>query len=274
MYDDWEGHCYSRLQEVKKAEAAIEDASDSPDTIPTLKEELKVAIEKLPQVYDPRKLQTLQSEDILQQAKALEPQADQVVTTFTKLKRKKEELTLKTPTPEIAVDPVEEVGTEGRAYSTPVARRSTRKPRREKDAEEAQETDATTATTGAVDVEVIGPTEAPAEPTQETTNAKRLKKKPAEAKDFSNGDFRVDLQFEMEDKWVAVKSNLIDIIQALKSKKQGSRSKVVVPALEAISGMCKRLKLAGRKPSQFIVSGKKSEQGVDLILFDIPTGRA
>ncbi|KAL3691296.1 hypothetical protein R1sor_004947 [Riccia sorocarpa] len=258
----------------KKQRARLRMHRDSPETILTLKEELKVAVEKLPQVYDPRKLQTLQSEDTLQQAKALEPRADQVITTFTKLKRKKEELTPKTLSPEIAVDPIEDVGTEGLADSTPVARRSIRKPRRKKDAEEALETEATTATTGAVDVEVIGPTEAPVEPTQETRNAKRLKKKPAEAKDFSNGEFRVDLQFEMEDKWVAVKSNLIDIIHALKSKKQGSRSKVHVPALEAITGMCKRLKLAGRKPRQFIVNGKKCEQGVDLILFDIPTGRA
>ncbi|KAL3700364.1 hypothetical protein R1sor_018386 [Riccia sorocarpa] len=164
--------------------------------------------------------------------------------------------------------------------STPAYKKSNKKVKNKKpDVEEPPPpTEIPTKTTGTksngvVDVEVIE-SAAPPEQTQETRNPKRLKKKPAEANDFSNGEYREDLQFMMEQKWVPIKSNLLDIILALRSKKQTARSRVPVAAIEAISGICKRLKLAGRRPRPFVVNGKKCEQGVDLIMYDIPTGTA
>ncbi|KAL3679618.1 hypothetical protein R1sor_022574 [Riccia sorocarpa] len=250
LFNDWEGHCFERLQELKQSEAALKAASGDPDSIPTLTADLKLAEEKLPHVYDPRKLQNLSDDECLEQAKALEPRADQVVTTFTKLKRKKEELTPKTPIVEIQPEQAEQIPPtiDGLTYSTPAPRRSARKPMKKKDEDNEPSTEprqepSTTATTGPVEVEVEVndvPVVQP-EPTQEIRNQKRLKKKPAESKDFANGEFREDLQFEMEDKWVAVRANLLEVIVSLKSKKQGGRTRVIVPALEAISGICKRL---------------------------------
>ncbi|KAL3702250.1 hypothetical protein R1sor_020272 [Riccia sorocarpa] len=280
MNNDWEGLCYERLQELKKLELALEEAKQNPDALPAIEADIVLAKEKLPQVFDPRKLQTLSKEDSLQQAISLEPRADQVITTFMKLKRKKEELTPKTPTAEATPDAVDDAPTEGRGKSTPAYKKSNKKVKNKKpDVEEPEPpTEIPTKTTGtkstgAVDVEVIE-SAAPPEQTQETRNPKRLKKKPAEANDFSNGEYREDLQFCMEQKWVPIKSNLLDIILALKSKKQTARSRMQVPAIEAISGICKRLRLAGRRPRPFVVNGKKCEQGVDLIMYDIPTGRA
>ncbi|KAL3701630.1 hypothetical protein R1sor_019652 [Riccia sorocarpa] len=274
MFHDWEGHCFERLQELKQSEAALKAASGDPNSIPTLTTDLKLADEKLlPHVYDPRKLQNLSDDECLEQAKALEPRADQVVTTFTKLKRKEEELTPKTSIVEIQPEQAEEIPptTDGLTDSTPAPRRSTRKPRKKKDEDDEPSTEqrqepSTTATTGPVEVEVeVEVNDVPVvqpdqpEPTQEIRNPKRLKKKPAESKDFANGEFREDLQFEMEDKWVVVRANLLEVIVSLKSKKQGGRTRVTVPALEAISGICKRLKLAGRRPRPFTVNKKKSE---------------
>ncbi|KAL3692953.1 hypothetical protein R1sor_006604 [Riccia sorocarpa] len=93
--------------ELKQSESALEAASQDPESIPGLKADLKLAEEKLQQVFDPRKLQSLSSEECLEQANALEPRADQVVMTFTKLKRKKEELTPKTPSLEKQMSHVE-----------------------------------------------------------------------------------------------------------------------------------------------------------------------
>ncbi|KAL3696454.1 hypothetical protein R1sor_010530 [Riccia sorocarpa] len=286
MFDDWEDLCFTKLQELRKAEVALEESSQDPDSKPSLEAERKSAEEKLLHVFDPRKLQNLSAEECLEQAKALEPRADQVVTSFTKLKRKKEEATPKTPTPEKIPEQVEEPATEGLAESSPAPKKNTRKSKKNKDVDDVPSKENPTSTTGAVDVEVLDatadPTASQAEPkrttqaeqTQETRNPKRLKKKLVEAKDFSNGEFRIDLQFTMEDKWVAVKSSLHNIILALKSKKQGAWSRGTVPALEAVTGICKRLKEAGRRPRKFLINKKKVEQGVDLILFDIPTGRS
>ncbi|KAL3684780.1 hypothetical protein R1sor_002802 [Riccia sorocarpa] len=236
MFNDWEGHCFERLQELKQSEAALKAASGDPDSIPTSTADLKLAEEKLPHVYDPRKLQNLSDDECFEQAKALEPRADQVVTTFTKLKRKKEKLTPKTPIVEIHPEQVEEILTMTDGLTVhPLRGRSARKPRRKKDADDEPSTEprqepSTTATTGPVEV-----------------------------------------KFTMKDKWVAVRANLLEVIVSLKSKKQEGRTRVKVLALEAISGICKRLKLAGRRPRPFTVNKKKSEQGVDLLMYDIPT---
>ncbi|KAL3686731.1 hypothetical protein R1sor_013040 [Riccia sorocarpa] len=213
------------IQGAEAIRGGLKAASGDPDSIPTLTADLKLAEEKLPHVYDPRKLQNLFDDDCLEKAKALEPRADQVVTTFTKLKRKKEELTPKTPIVEIHPEQAEEIPTptdgltcnrhftscldasEGRgptsampslffhflkyvasfANSTPIPRRSARKPRKKKDADDEPSTEprqepSTTATTGPVEVEVNDEPVVQPEPTQEIRNSKRLKKKPAEAK--------------------------------------------------------------------------------------------
>ncbi|KAL3676856.1 hypothetical protein R1sor_026804 [Riccia sorocarpa] len=104
-------------------------------------------------------------------------------------------------------------------------------------------------------------------------NAKRLRKR-VETKDLSNEEFRQDLQFVMEDKWVAVKSDLMDVIHTLKKKKQSGRVKTPVPAIDELAKMCRRLKVAGRRPRPFLINGQKTEQGADLIMLDIPTGRS
>ncbi|KAL3692230.1 hypothetical protein R1sor_005881 [Riccia sorocarpa] len=191
MFDDWEEHCYSRLQELSTAQMALVDSSLNPENVPALEAEVKLAEEKLPQVFDPRKLQVLPDEESAKQATAIEPRADQVVTTFTKLKRKKEEVTPKTPTVENDSDKPHDGTTEGRADSTPAPTKSNRKPRRKK-VEKVAEPPSENATES-VAVEVISPEEA-AQPTeepqkeqpQENRTAKRLKKK-AEVKDFANG---------------------------------------------------------------------------------------
>ncbi|KAL3675546.1 hypothetical protein R1sor_025494 [Riccia sorocarpa] len=177
MNDDWEGLCYERLQELKKLELALEEAKQNPDTMPAIEADIVLAKEKLRQVFDPRKLQSLSKEDSLQQAIILEPRADQVITTFTKLKRKKEESTPKTPTAEATPDAVDDAPKEGRAESTHAYKKSNKKVKnKNQDVEEQpppkEIPTITTGTksTGPVDVEVIE-SAALAEQTQEARSA-------------------------------------------------------------------------------------------------------
>ncbi|KAL3686488.1 hypothetical protein R1sor_009062 [Riccia sorocarpa] len=44
--------------------------------------------------------------------------------------------------------------------------------------------------------------------------------------------------------------------------------------MEELTSICKRLRVAGRRPRPFIINGKKAEQGADLIFLSIPTGRS
>ncbi|KAL3682167.1 hypothetical protein R1sor_000189 [Riccia sorocarpa] len=96
-------------------------------------------------------------------------------------------------------------------------------------------------------------------------NHKRKKK--AETNDFSNGEFRNDLFFSMERRWVPIKSSLPQTIEALRMKKQaGSRGKSAPPAIEELNSMCFCLKSVGRTRKPFVIDGKKSEKGADLIM--------
>ncbi|KAL3683638.1 hypothetical protein R1sor_001660 [Riccia sorocarpa] len=164
------------------------------------------------------------------------------------------------------------------AESTPAAPKSIWKTRKKK-AEIAPELPAQNPSTEpvqAVEVAVEDTATAveTAEQAPENRTAKRIKKKPAETKDFVNGEYRQDLQFAMDKKWVPVESSLGDVIHALRSKKQGAGSRAAVPGLETISLMCGRLRMVGRRPKPFMIKNAKSDQGADLILFDIPSGRA
>ncbi|KAL3691550.1 hypothetical protein R1sor_005201 [Riccia sorocarpa] len=125
--------------------------------------------------------------------------------------------------------------------------------------------------------EIVGPIQIPetrAEKEQGGDRNAKLLRKRTETKETSNGEFRQDLQFAMDDKWVAVYSNLMDVIQSLKKKKQAGRQRTPIPAIDEVAKMCKRLKVAGRRPRPFIINGQKMDRGADLIMIDIPTGRA
>ncbi|KAL3701005.1 hypothetical protein R1sor_019027 [Riccia sorocarpa] len=281
MYDHWESHCYGRFQEFAMTEVALAESSQEPERILGLEAEMKTAQEKLQQVFDPRKLQSLSADECLAQAKEFEPRADQVVTTFTKLKRKKDDQTPKTPTIEV-VEEAKDGGNSGRADSTPAAPKSNRRPRKKK-AEIAPEVPAQNPSTEPVEaVEAVEAAvkdtgtaaETALEQAPEIRTAKRIKKKSAETKDFVNGEYRQDLQFAMEQKWVPVEASLGDVIHALRSKKQGAGSRAAVPALEALSSMCARLRAVGRRPKPFMIKNSKSDQGADLIMYDIPSDRA
>ncbi|KAL3693092.1 hypothetical protein R1sor_006743 [Riccia sorocarpa] len=274
MYDDWESHCYGRFQEWVTAEVALAESSQQPERIPELEAELKTAQEKLQQVFDPRKLQSLSADECLAQAKEFEPRADQVVTTFTKLKRKKDDQMPKTPTIEVDEE-AKDGGNFGGADSTPTAPKSNRRPRKKK-AEIAPEVPAHNPSREPVEAveAAVEDTGTAAETAPEIRTAKRIKKKSAETKDFVNGEYRQDLQFAMERKWVPVEASLGNVFHALRSKKQGAGSRAAVPALEAISSMCARLRAVGRRPKPFMIKNSKSDQGADLIMYDIPSGRA
>ncbi|KAL3699181.1 hypothetical protein R1sor_017203 [Riccia sorocarpa] len=137
---------------------------------------------------------------------------DQVVTTFTKLKRKKDDQTPKTPTIEVEEE-AKDGGNSGQggafvkaSDSTPAVPKSNRRTRKKK-AEIAPEVPAQNPSTALVEaveaveaaVEDTG-TAAKTAPEQapEIRTAKRIKKKSAETKDFVNGEYRQDLQFAME----------------------------------------------------------------------------
>ncbi|KAL3697137.1 hypothetical protein R1sor_011213 [Riccia sorocarpa] len=189
MYEDWESHCYGRFQEWATAEVALAESSQQPERIPKLEAELKTAQEKLQQVFDPKKLQSLSADEYLAQAKEFEPRADQVVTTFTKLKRKKDDQMPKTPTIEVDEE-AKDGGNSGGADSTPAAPKSNRRPRKKK-AEIAPEVPAQNPSREPV--EPVEPVEAAVEDTgtaaetapeqaPEIRTAKRIKKKSAEQK--------------------------------------------------------------------------------------------
>ncbi|KAL3689143.1 hypothetical protein R1sor_015452 [Riccia sorocarpa] len=183
------------------AEVTLAEASQQPERIPDLEAALKTAQEKLQQVFDPRKLQTLSRDECLAQAKAFKPRADQVVTTFMKLKRKKDDQTPKTPTIEVKDEEGKDGGNSGRADSTPVAPKSNRRGRKKK-AEMAPEVPAQNPSPAVDAVEAaVEDTGTAAETTEqppENRTAKRIKKKVAETKDFANGEYRQDLQFAMD----------------------------------------------------------------------------
>ncbi|KAL3688363.1 hypothetical protein R1sor_014672 [Riccia sorocarpa] len=104
-------------------------------------------------------------------------------------------------------------------------------------------------------------------------NPKRLKKKAA-TKDLSFGEFRNDLFFSMERKWVAIKSSLPETIEAIRLKKTTRTRGKSAAAIEELNSICQRLKSLGRRSRPFMIEGKRSEKGADLIMLEIPTGGA
>ncbi|KAL3684971.1 hypothetical protein R1sor_002993 [Riccia sorocarpa] len=309
-FDKWKDLCYQRRVNAARTQFAIEENASHPELLPDLIEAHRLTVEKLPQVFDPTKLQKLSQEDTIDQAKKFEPKVEQVLQVFTKLKRKKTAVENKTPAKSTA-EPSKETSEEPPEQSSGAAPKSGRKPGKKKTLPvEATVPPVTanlqtaianlpTATTNPPPVEatvlndepsitVAVPSGVPAvvfttaaadlgteevDETQVKRQAKRLKKK-TETKDFSNGELRPDLQFQMEKKWVAVTSNLLAVISALKQKRQQGRVKDQILAIEEIAKICGRLRTAGRRVKPFSISEKKTDQGADLIMIDIPTGRS
>ncbi|KAL3686487.1 hypothetical protein R1sor_009061 [Riccia sorocarpa] len=91
--------CYDRLLEAAQAQNAVDVAGTELDSLPELHEAYNMALDKLPQVFDPRKLQDLSPDAIRQQSVQCEPNAEKVQLLFGKLKRKKqvEKPAVKTP---------------------------------------------------------------------------------------------------------------------------------------------------------------------------------
>ncbi|KAL3675109.1 hypothetical protein R1sor_025057 [Riccia sorocarpa] len=264
---------------------ALEENASKPELLPELQEAHREAVEKLPQVFKPRKLQILSQEETVEQAKKFEPKVDQVLQVFTKLKRKKivEE---KTPPKSSPAEPSKEITEEQPEPSSGAAPMSNRKGGKKKMPIKPDEPAVTVAVAAGIPEAV--PTGVPealptadvivdaceeVDQTQGDRQTKRLKKK-TESKDFSNGEFRADLQFQMERKWVAVRSSLLEIIAALKQKRQQGRSTVPIAAMDEIANICARLRTAGRRVKPFSILGRRIDQGADLIMLDIPTGRS
>ncbi|KAL3675044.1 hypothetical protein R1sor_024992 [Riccia sorocarpa] len=291
-FDQWEDLCYARRIEVARAQYAIEEASMQPELLPDLYEVHRQCLEKLPQVFDIRKVQNLSEEETVQQAKIFEPKVDAVLSVFAKLKRKKtvEESPIKTP----AKSPdqsKETTAAETDPSSAPLARSARKTERKKKATDQQPEQQPEPTVTVAIPAGIPagepvsgsagedGGTEEAADigteqvdQTQDVRESKRKKK--AEVKDFSNGEFRADLQFTMEKKWVPMQTSLLEVISALKQKRQQGRGRFPIPAIEELAGICRRLKTAGRRTPPFFINGQKTDQGADLIMIDIPTGRA
>ncbi|KAL3700040.1 hypothetical protein R1sor_018062 [Riccia sorocarpa] len=243
MFNDWEQLCYDRRLDAARAQIAMEEAESQPENMPALHEAYKLALDKLPQVFDPRKLQGMSPENSVQQAKEFEPNADRIhvvfdVTNVTRSTRRGRTKKPKTKTP----------------YETVTVAIPTGIPLPDQEIPDAEPPI----------VEVAEP----------TTHEQQKKKKKVDVQDLPNGEFRTDLQFAMEGKWIAVKSDLLDVIMALRRKKQMGRAKTRLPAIDELASICKRLKVAGRRPRPFVINGQRTEQGADLIMMNIPTGRA
>ncbi|KAL3683224.1 hypothetical protein R1sor_001246 [Riccia sorocarpa] len=296
MFNQWEELCYQRRVEAARTQLALEKAQSQPDLLPELQEAHRQSLEKLPEVFDPRRLQVMTEDLALEQAKIFEPQVNQVIQVFSKLKRKKVQPEDKTP-PTATPEPTKDVPDDQTEQTTGAPRSNRKSQKRQKIekaagnvAEEAAQISkpdltVTVAVPTAIPA-VQNPTPATADPvqvkddtseeqieSQDNRNSKRLKKK-IEAKDLANGEFRLDLQFNMDSKWVAVKASLITVINGLKQKRQLGRSRTSIPVIDEVAGMCVRLKNVGRRKQQFVVNGARMEQGADLIILDIPTGRS
>ncbi|KAL3676456.1 hypothetical protein R1sor_026404 [Riccia sorocarpa] len=302
-FDEWEELCYQRRIDAARTQFAIEENASHPELLPDLIEAHRLTVEKLPQVFDPTKLQKLSPEETVEQAKKFEPKVEQVLQVFTKLKRKKPVVEEKTPAKSTA-EPSKQTSEEPPEQSSRAAPRSGRKQGKKKTAPVEDNVPPPTADLPLAPanpppveatvlneepaVTVAVPSRVPAvvlttaaadigteevDQTHVERQAKRLKRK-AETKDFSNGEIRPDLQFQMEKKWVAVTSNLVGVISALKQKRQQGRVSDPILAIEEIAKICGRLRTAGRRVKPFSITGKRTDQGSDLIMIDIPTGRS
>ncbi|KAL3686304.1 hypothetical protein R1sor_008878 [Riccia sorocarpa] len=272
-FDEWEELCYQRRVDTARTQFAIEENASHPELLPELIEAHRLMVEKLPQVFDPTKLQKLSPEETVKQAKKFEPKVEQVLQVFTKLKRKKPVVEEKTPAKSTA-EPSKQTSEEPPEQSSGAAPRSGRKQGKKKTAPVEDNVPPPTADLPPAPanpppvnatvlneepaVTVAVPTGVPAvvlttaaadigteevDQTQVERQAKRLKRK-AETKDFSNGQIRPDLQFQMEKKWVAVTSNLVGVIFALKQKRQQGRVSDPILAIEEIAKICGRLRTA------------------------------
>ncbi|KAL3691551.1 hypothetical protein R1sor_005202 [Riccia sorocarpa] len=105
MFDEMEQLCYDRRLDAARAQIAMEEAASQPDLASSLHDAYVIAIDKLPQVFDPRRLQALSSDEALEQCKQYEPNADKIQSVFGKVKQRKQ--VPEEPPPKTPAKPIE-----------------------------------------------------------------------------------------------------------------------------------------------------------------------